>query len=176
MAENALVFTTRGGNQVLAEIEAQRLALDKKRAAVRAVTEEFRAEEKQQRETARLVQQIARENETAEERYRRKLEETRTALGKNADQAELLGRACITVAASIEVENGSIVAHREIEGGVEVVEAPLPAVVTRYPSSSSTPRSADWMAGSSSTTRMCSPATLRPPRRRASAWRAAYRR
>ena len=56
--------------------------------------------------------------------------------------AELLDRPCITVAASIEVEDDGIVAHREIEGGVEVVEAPLPAVVTvtkgehepRYPS------------------------------------------
>src|SRR5215475_6354741 len=36
--------------------------------------------------------------------------------------------------------------------------APLPTAVTRYPSSSRTPRSADWIAGSSSTIRMCSPA------------------
>jgi electron transfer flavoprotein beta subunit len=56
--------------------------------------------------------------------------------------AELLGLPCITVAAELEVADGGIVAHREIEGGVEVVEAPLPAVVTitkgafepRYPS------------------------------------------
>jgi electron transfer flavoprotein beta subunit len=56
--------------------------------------------------------------------------------------AELLDLPCITVAAAIEVEGGSIVAHREVEGGVEIVEAALPAVVTitkgeyapRYPS------------------------------------------
>lgn len=56
--------------------------------------------------------------------------------------AELMGLPCITVAASVELADGGIVAHREIEGGVEVVEAPLPAVVTvtkgehepRYPS------------------------------------------
>jgi electron transfer flavoprotein beta subunit len=56
--------------------------------------------------------------------------------------AELLDRPCITVAARIEFENGKVIAHREVEGGVEVVEAPLPAVVTitkgehepRYPS------------------------------------------
>lgn len=56
--------------------------------------------------------------------------------------AELLDRPCITVAASLELEGDSVVAHREIEGGVEVVEAPLPAIVTvtkgehepRYPS------------------------------------------
>ncbi len=56
--------------------------------------------------------------------------------------AELLGLPCITVAASIEIEAGVVVAHREIEGGVEVVEAPLPAVIAitkgehepRYPS------------------------------------------
>jgi electron transfer flavoprotein beta subunit len=43
---------------------------------------------------------------------------------------ELLDRACVTVAASIEIEGSSVVCHREIEGGVEVVEAPLPAVVS----------------------------------------------
>jgi electron transfer flavoprotein beta subunit len=43
---------------------------------------------------------------------------------------ELLDRACVTVAASIEIEGTSVVCHREIEGGVEVVEAPLPAVVS----------------------------------------------
>jgi electron transfer flavoprotein beta subunit len=56
--------------------------------------------------------------------------------------AELLDMPCVTVAASIEVEGGNVVAHREIEGGVEVVEAPTPAVVSitkgeyepRYPS------------------------------------------
>jgi electron transfer flavoprotein beta subunit len=56
--------------------------------------------------------------------------------------AELLDRPCVSVAAEIEVEDGAIVAHREIEGGVEIVEATLPAVVTitkgafepRYPS------------------------------------------
>ena len=55
---------------------------------------------------------------------------------------ELLGRPCITVAASFGIEEASVVAQREIEGGVEVVEAPLPAIVTvtkgehepRYPS------------------------------------------
>src|SRR5690606_26795928 len=56
--------------------------------------------------------------------------------------AELLDRPCITVAASVSLENGTVVCHREVEGGVEIVEAPLPAVVTitkgdfdpRYPS------------------------------------------
>jgi electron transfer flavoprotein beta subunit len=44
--------------------------------------------------------------------------------------AELLDLPCVTVAASVAVEGGVIVCHREIEGGVEVVEAPLPAVVS----------------------------------------------
>jgi electron transfer flavoprotein beta subunit len=56
--------------------------------------------------------------------------------------AELLGLPCITVAAQLDVEAGKVVCHREIEGGVEIVEAPLPCVVTitkgafepRYPS------------------------------------------
>jgi electron transfer flavoprotein beta subunit len=56
--------------------------------------------------------------------------------------AELLDRPCVTVASSIELDGTSIVCHREIEGGIEVVEAPLPAVITitkgdfepRYPS------------------------------------------
>ena len=56
--------------------------------------------------------------------------------------AELLGLPCITVASEVALEDGKVVCHREIEGGAEVVEAPLPAVVTttqgkyepRYPS------------------------------------------
>ena len=44
--------------------------------------------------------------------------------------AELLGLPCITVAADLARENGTVVCHREVEGGVEVLEAPLPAVVT----------------------------------------------
>ncbi len=56
--------------------------------------------------------------------------------------AGLLDLPCITVAAELEVGDGQVVAHREIEGGVEIVEAPLPAVLTitkgkfepRYPS------------------------------------------
>lgn len=44
--------------------------------------------------------------------------------------AELLGLPCITVAAELEVKDGQVVCHREVEGGYEVVEAPLPAVVT----------------------------------------------
>jgi electron transfer flavoprotein beta subunit len=56
--------------------------------------------------------------------------------------AELLDMPCITVAASIEMDGSSVVAHREVEGGVEVVEAPTPAVISitkgeyapRYPS------------------------------------------
>jgi electron transfer flavoprotein beta subunit len=56
--------------------------------------------------------------------------------------AELLDMPCVTVAASIEMDGGSVVAYREVEGGVEVMEAPMPAVVSitkgehepRYPS------------------------------------------
>jgi electron transfer flavoprotein beta subunit len=44
--------------------------------------------------------------------------------------AELLDRPCVTVAASVELDGDGIVCHREVEGGVEVVEASLPAVVT----------------------------------------------
>jgi electron transfer flavoprotein beta subunit len=56
--------------------------------------------------------------------------------------AELLDLPCITVAAQVEIEGANVVCHREIEGGIEVVEAPVPAVIsitkgafeTRYPS------------------------------------------
>lgn len=56
--------------------------------------------------------------------------------------AELLDRPCVTVAASVTLDGKAVVCEREIEGGVEVVEAELPAVVTvtkgafepRYPS------------------------------------------
>lgn len=44
--------------------------------------------------------------------------------------AELLGLPCVTVVAKFEVADGRVVCHREVEGGFEVVEAPLPAVIT----------------------------------------------
>lgn len=44
--------------------------------------------------------------------------------------AELLDLPCVTVASSFELEDGAIVCQREVEGGVEVVEAPLPAAIT----------------------------------------------
>jgi electron transfer flavoprotein beta subunit len=56
--------------------------------------------------------------------------------------AELLGLPCVTVVAELEAEDGRVVCRREVEGGLEVVEVLLPAVVTmtkgahepRYPS------------------------------------------
>jgi len=56
--------------------------------------------------------------------------------------AELMDVPCVTAVGEIQLEGGSVVCHREVEGGTEVVEAPLPAVVTitkgkyepRYPS------------------------------------------
>ncbi len=44
--------------------------------------------------------------------------------------AELLGLPCVTVVGQFEVEAGKVVCHCEVEGGTEVVEAPLPAVLT----------------------------------------------
>ncbi|HYL54342.1 MAG TPA: electron transfer flavoprotein subunit beta/FixA family protein [Gemmatimonadales bacterium] len=44
--------------------------------------------------------------------------------------AELLDLPCVTTVAHLEIENGKGTAEREIEGGVEVVEFPLPAVLT----------------------------------------------
>jgi electron transfer flavoprotein beta subunit len=57
--------------------------------------------------------------------------------------AELLGLPCVTAASKLDVSGGATVkARRELEGGAELVEAPLPAVVSidegvarpRYPS------------------------------------------
>jgi len=56
--------------------------------------------------------------------------------------AELLGLPCVTAASQLSVENGKGTARRELEGAAEMVEFPLPAVVTidegvarpRYPS------------------------------------------
>ncbi|GAW93112.1 electron transfer flavoprotein subunit beta/FixA family protein [Calderihabitans maritimus] len=56
--------------------------------------------------------------------------------------AEKLGLPQINVVTKLEVSDGKVVGHREIEGGSEIIEAPLPAVVTaqkglnepRYPS------------------------------------------
>ena len=44
--------------------------------------------------------------------------------------AELLDLPCVTTIAHLEISGGRGVAEREIEGGVEVVEFPLPAVLT----------------------------------------------
>ena len=56
--------------------------------------------------------------------------------------AELMGLPCVTVVSEIEKDGDTLVCHREVEGGTEVVEVDLPAVVTitkgphepRYPS------------------------------------------
>jgi electron transfer flavoprotein beta subunit len=44
--------------------------------------------------------------------------------------ATLLGRPCVTGVASFEVASGKATCHREVEGGSEVVEVDLPAVLT----------------------------------------------
>ena len=44
--------------------------------------------------------------------------------------AELLGLPCVTSVAHLEIADGKGVAEREIEGGIEVCEFPLPAVLT----------------------------------------------
>ncbi len=44
--------------------------------------------------------------------------------------AELLGIPCVSAVVRLDVQNGSGTAEREIEGGVEVVEFALPAVIT----------------------------------------------
>jgi electron transfer flavoprotein beta subunit len=56
--------------------------------------------------------------------------------------AELLGLPCVTAASQLDVTGGGVNARRELEGGAELVECPLPAVVSidegvarpRYPS------------------------------------------
>lgn len=56
--------------------------------------------------------------------------------------AEMLGWPSISVSVKLEIADGKVMAHREIEGGHEVVQASLPAVITaqkglnepRYPS------------------------------------------
>ncbi len=44
--------------------------------------------------------------------------------------AEILGIPCVTQVVKLEVADGKVVAHREIEGGVLVVETTLPAAFT----------------------------------------------
>ena len=44
--------------------------------------------------------------------------------------AEILGIPCVTQAVKLDVANGKVVAHREIEGGALVVETTLPAAFT----------------------------------------------
>jgi electron transfer flavoprotein beta subunit len=44
--------------------------------------------------------------------------------------AELLDRPCVTCVAHLDIADGKGTAEREVEGGMEVVEFPLPAVLT----------------------------------------------
>jgi electron transfer flavoprotein beta subunit len=44
--------------------------------------------------------------------------------------ATLLGRPCVTAVGEFKVDGGRAVCHREVDGGVEVVEVELPAVLT----------------------------------------------
>jgi electron transfer flavoprotein beta subunit len=44
--------------------------------------------------------------------------------------AELLGLPCVTAVSHLDLDGSKGVAEREIEGGIEVVEFPLPAVLT----------------------------------------------
>jgi len=44
--------------------------------------------------------------------------------------ATLLGRPCVTSVGVFEVQGDKVVCHREVEGGVEIVEVELPAVIT----------------------------------------------
>jgi electron transfer flavoprotein beta subunit len=44
--------------------------------------------------------------------------------------AELLGMPCVTAVSHLEIDGTKGIAEREIEGGIEVVEFPLPAVLT----------------------------------------------
>lgn len=44
--------------------------------------------------------------------------------------ATLLDRPCATAVSTFELSGGSVTCHRDVEGGREVVELPLPAVVT----------------------------------------------
>jgi electron transfer flavoprotein beta subunit len=44
--------------------------------------------------------------------------------------ATLLGRPCVTAVSDFEIRDGAAVCHREVEGGMEKVEVPLPAVLT----------------------------------------------
>lgn len=44
--------------------------------------------------------------------------------------ATLMGRACVTAVASFEVTGDTVKCHREVEGGAEVVEVSLPAVLS----------------------------------------------
>src|SRR5262245_16226042 len=75
------------------------------------------------------------------------------------------GRVFLTSARVSRPSMRSIQMSRKVRSGSSsaknrTASAPLPTAETRYPSSSSTSRRVDRMAGSSSTIRMCSPATL----------------
>lgn len=44
--------------------------------------------------------------------------------------AEILGYSCVSVVVGLNIENGELIAEREIEGGKEIIKTTLPSVIT----------------------------------------------
>lgn len=91
MAE--LVFTTRGTAQVLAEQEKIAQQQGKQKTLAKELSAEYAKNDAELKKLGRTAQQIYLANETAQERYNRKLAEAKAALQGNVNEVELLKRA-----------------------------------------------------------------------------------
>lgn len=87
-----LAFTTRGVAELLAAQEKLSESLGKQKTAAKKLSDEYRANESDLKRLQRVADQIYRNNETAQERYNRKLAEAKVALEGNVDATELLRR------------------------------------------------------------------------------------
>lgn len=87
-----LTFTTRGIAEVLAAQEKLAEQMGKQKSAAAQLNQEYKANQAELNKLGRIAQAIFKENETAVERYNRKMEETKGVLQGNANEAELLKR------------------------------------------------------------------------------------
>lgn len=87
-----LVFTTKGVAQVISDQERLSQSLGKQKTAARELNAEYAANEAELRKLGRTAQQIYLANETAQEKYNRKLAEAKAALQGNVNETELLTR------------------------------------------------------------------------------------
>lgn len=82
----------RGVAEVIAAQEKIAAEMGKQKTAAQQLNQEYRANQTELGKLNRIAQQLYRDNETAQERYNRKLAEAKAALQGNVNETELLKR------------------------------------------------------------------------------------